>query len=116
MTPDKTCTRHNLWPMTRQLWVRVDAGTGMGMLKSTHGLPVPLPTPHSQHSIILAPQADVGTSSPSTLIAVGMASLSSVNSSSSTLLPLPEDFVLPHISPLPNALPLVLGHNYLVPL
>ena len=43
MTPDETRTRHDPWPMTRGLQVWVDAGTGTGMLKSTCGLPVPLP-------------------------------------------------------------------------
>ena len=43
MTPDETRTRRDPRLMTRGLRVRVDAGTGTGMLKSTRGLPVPLP-------------------------------------------------------------------------
>ena len=44
MTPNKTCTHHNTWLLTCGLQVWVDVGTGMGTLKSTHRLPVPLPT------------------------------------------------------------------------
>jgi hypothetical protein len=58
--------------------------------------------PHSQHSILPAPQADVGTSSPSATVAVDTASLSGVNPFGTTLLPLPEDFVLPYTSSAPS--------------
>ena len=45
MTPDETRTRHDLWLMTHRLQVQVDMGTGMGRLKSTHGLPMQLSSP-----------------------------------------------------------------------
>ena len=42
--PQETHTRHNPWLVTHGLWVWVDAGTGMGTLKSTRRLPVQIPS------------------------------------------------------------------------
>jgi hypothetical protein len=58
----------------------------------------PLSDPHSQYSILPAPQADVGPFSPSTTVAVD----TGANPFGSTLLSLPEDFILPYASSAPS--------------